>query len=165
MKKFFPFALLAVFSVFISCSENERPVNPLVGVWENREYVDSLSVWFVETLHFKNDSVFEQSLTVRQSEKGENLGYRWFSEGVYTQEANEISFNFFLEYKFHQKDGSEIIFEPKNKLGQVLIERIYSAFRVDLQSDFKEMDYQIICITPFDKFPVCEEVKRFIKVN
>lgn len=165
MKKFFPFALVATLAAFISCTENDEPRNPLIGIWEHREFVDSLDVWYVETLDFKNDSVFEQYLTVRQTEEGANLGYRQYSEAKYSQDAERVSFRFFSEFMFRTVEDSDILFVPKNELGPVIVERIYSAFNFKLQSNLKEMDYQIICFAPFEDSPVCEEKSRFIKVN
>ena len=76
MKKYFPFALVAVFAALISCTENEEPISPLIGTWESRGFVDSLDLWFVETMEFKNDSVFDLTLTVRDTEIESTLGYR-----------------------------------------------------------------------------------------
>lgn len=165
MKKYFPFALLAVFAVLISCTEKEEPVSPLVGKWENRVFVDSLDFWVVETFEIKNDSVFEHSITVRQSENGANLGYRSFSEGKYLQAGNDVSLNFLAEYMYRQRENSEVYYVPKNELGPVIVERIFSSVKITLNSNLDELNYQINCFPPFDKSPVCEEIRLFIKVE
>ena len=92
MKIFFPFAFLLFISGLISCTENEKPVSPLVGTWENRVFIDSLDVWFVETMEFKNDSIFDLNITVRESETGPDLGYRFMTTAWYSLGKNELTY-------------------------------------------------------------------------
>lgn len=92
MINFKPFLLVAVFAALISCAESEGPQGPLVGTWENRVFVDSLDVWFVETMEFKNDSIFDLNITVREFEKGPDLGYRFKTTAWYSLSKNELTY-------------------------------------------------------------------------
>lgn len=163
MKKYFPFALLAVFSALISCTEKEEPVSPLVGTWENRIFVDSLDVWFVETLEIKNDTLFDNFQTVRDTEDGPDLGYRFFSEARYSFEGNIFSFYASSDFYMYGIADSRPLFMPKSKLGPVMVERFSESAELTLSSNFKEMDYQYICPEVFEEY--CPDNKRFVKVD
>lgn len=94
MKKNFPLVFVAAFAAFISCAENEEPVSPIVGTWENRVFIDSLDVWFVETMEFKNDSIFDLNITVRELETSRDLGYRFKTTAWYSLDDNQLTYYF-----------------------------------------------------------------------
>lgn len=164
MKNHFPIALVAVFAVLVACTENEEPVNPLIGTWENREFVDSLDVWLVETIEIKSDNVFEQYITVRQTEKGVNLGYRSLSQGLYSKVGIELDLRFMNDFNYRNALNVDDLFAPKEELRQIEIFRIFSSARVHLVSNHKELEYQIICDEPFIGSASCEETRKFTKV-
>lgn len=92
MKKYLPFALFAAFAAFISCAENEEPVSPLIGTWEKREFVDSLDLWFVDVMEFKNDSIFDLTSIVRDTETGPTLGYRMVTTSWYNLDGETFTY-------------------------------------------------------------------------
>lgn len=117
MKKYLPFALFAAFSAFISCTENEEPASPLLGTWEKREFVDSLDLWFVDVMEFKNDSVFDLTGIVRAAETGPTLGYRLLTTGWYNLDGETFTYYYSdgLFY-FGPVDGDSPFYVAKSEL-------------------------------------------------
>ena len=116
MKNYFAFALVAVLTTLSSCAENEEPLSPLVGTWENREYVDSLGLWFVETLEFKNDSIFDLTKSVRDSETGPELGYRLVAPAWYNLEGNTFKYYYSYAFIHFSSDVDPVLYVPKSEL-------------------------------------------------
>lgn len=92
MKNYLPFALVVLFATLISCTENEEPISPLLGTWEKREFVDSLDLWFVDVMEFKNDSIFDLTSIVRDMETGPTLGYRMVTTAWYRLEGSTFTY-------------------------------------------------------------------------
>lgn len=164
MKKYFHFALLAIFAVLISCSEKEEPVSPLVGTWENRVFVDSLDVWFVETLEIKNDSLVDIIETVRPTETGPDLGYRLFMETKYSLEGEIFSYDYSNGNVISRFWETDPLFVPKSELRPTVFDFVISeSAALSFSTDFREMDFQPICYSYFEDD--CLESKKFVKVD
>jgi hypothetical protein len=161
MKIFFPFAILIFISGLISCSENEEPVSPLVGKWENRVFIDSLDVWFVETMEFKNDSIFDLNITVRQSETGPDLGYRFMTTAWYSLGENELtyyySFSSWLNY------GEKRLFVDEEDLEAGIVD-FFQRPKVEFQFGSNRRSF-ILPQGCLALFSVCGPNREFIRVN
>ncbi len=170
MKKYLPFVLLAAFSSFASCTENEEPVSPLLGNWEHREYVDSLDVWIIETMEVKNDSIFDLKVTVRDTETGPTLGYQMITTAWYDL-AGETFRYYYADglYYFGSIDDIEdpILYVPKEELTPGIVD----FFRIPegvltFSEDRRSFQFQPDCLiinTENDciQFPL----KEYIRVN
>jgi len=101
-----------------SCTDSEEPMSPLIGAWENREYVDSLNYWIVERYDFVNDSTYDINVTVRESETGKDLGYRFATRGWYNLQANDFTFTYSEMYqiKNYYLPSRDNLYAPKNEL-------------------------------------------------
>lgn len=122
MKKYFPFALIALLTVFISCTEDEEPMGPLIGIWEHREFVDSLDVWMVESMEFKNDSIFDINMTFRDSETGPELGYRLSATSWYNLEGDTFKY-YYSDALLHFEYGEDAkLYVPKEDLKPAIVD-------------------------------------------
>lgn len=125
MKKYLPFALVVVFATLISCTENEEPLSPLIGTWEKREFVDSLDLWFVDIMEFKNDSIFEISGVVRDSETGPTLGYTLVATSWYNFDGNTFKYYYsdaLIHFYFPMGEEDAVRYVPKSELKPVIID-------------------------------------------
>lgn len=163
MKNYFVLTLIAVFATLISCSEKEEPASPFVGTWENRVFVDSLDVWFVEKFVIKNDSLVNIEETIRETETGPDLGYRLFMETKYTLEGKVFSYDYSHGYIIARTFKIDPLFAPKNELRPVVFDFVlYQSGSLTFASDYREMDFLPICY-PF--LTDCPESKKFEKVD
>lgn len=167
MKKYFPFALVAVFAALISCTENEEPISPIIGTWESRVFVDSLDLWFVETLEFKNDSIFDLTITVRELETGPDLGFRLVTTSWYNLEGDTFKYYYsdVLMYFGHHEEAP--LYVPKSELNAGIVDffRIPEGI-LTFSSDRRRFQFQENCLT-INPSIACFEfpVKEYIRVN
>lgn len=163
MKKCILFALVIVLGTLISCSEDDKPINPLIGTWESRVFVDSLDVWFVETIEIKNDSLYSIAETVRETESGPDLGYRLYVESFYELNGKIFSLGPWNSYTIVRQGSQEPLFVSKSELDPVIVEKVYSSAEVTISSDLRQMDFLPICKGVFEEY--CPNIKKFLKVN
>lgn len=164
MKRFFPITFFAGFAILISCAETEEPVNPLFGAWENRVFVDSLDVWIVETMEFKNDSILEISETVRQTEFGQNLGFQFFMESKFSLNNEIIHLDFSTAFILPWNYPAIPLFVQKSELREIVFGfTIYNSGEFVLSPDLNELDFSPICFTEFEQF--CPTTKKYFKIN
>ena len=163
MNKYFPFVIVAVFATLISCTENEEPVSPFIGTWENRVFVDSLDVWFIEKFVIKNDSLVDIEETIRETETGPDLGYRLFMETKYTLEDNLFSYDYSYGFTIRRVPNIDHLFVPKNELGPANFDFVlYQSGKLTFSSDYREMDFLPIC----PSFRTgCPASKKYVKVD
>jgi hypothetical protein len=124
MKKYSSFSIVAVFAILISCAENEEPISPLIGTWEKREFVDSLDLWFVDIMEFKNDSIFEITGIVRNSETGPTLGYTLVATSWYNLDGNTFKYYYSDALIHFDIFGGEdaVLYVPKSESDPVIID-------------------------------------------
>jgi hypothetical protein len=92
MKNLFYVLICLVTATFFGCQDSDGPRNPLLGTWENRSYVDSLDVWFVQSLTIKNDSLMEVMEFARKSETGPIIGYHSIADSWYNYQDNRFTY-------------------------------------------------------------------------
>lgn len=167
MQKYFPFALVAIISVLVSCAENEEPISPLMGTWENRNFVDSLDLWFVETMEFKNDSIFDLTQSFRNSEMGQDLGYRLMATSWYNFKDSTFKY-YYSEGIFHfSTPRNPALYVPKSELrvGVIDIFRIPEGVLTFL-SNGKKFRFQEDCFVVNPNNPCIQlPPKEFIRVK
>lgn len=146
-----------------SCSDDEEPISPLAGTWENRVFVDSLDRWIVETLEIGRDTSVQMSVTVRNSEDGSDLGYRSIFQSKGGIQQDVLSFSNSLDFVLEPVHGVRPIYVPKSELILAVVERTFASASVDISSNREEMDFQPLCFNVFKDH--CPESKKFIKVD
>lgn len=159
------FLLLGLFS----CQEDESPRSPLIGTWENRQFVDSLDIWIVESLTFKSDSVMGVEHTVRETETGPTLGYRLISEGWYDLEGNVFRYYYSdaLIYFGGGDDSEALPYAPKEELNAGIVDffRIPEGDLIFSQNnnkfEFQEDCWQVNSDEECIEFPL----RTYIRVN
>lgn len=169
MKSAFYFIALVFVVGLVGCSDDENPRSPLIGAWENREYVDSLDLWFVESYMFKNDSVFDVERTVRQTETGPDLGYQMISTSWYNLEGSTFKYYYSdaLIYFGGDSDGTRVYFASKEDLKPAIID----FFRIPegtltFSADGRTFNFQENCIK-FSPDQECLQLpsKEFVKAD
>lgn len=169
MKAFFYLAAFVFVLGLVSCSEEEEPISPLIGTWENRVYVDSLDYWFVESYSFKNDSVFDIEITVRQTESGPDLGYRMISTSWYNLDNN--TFKYYYAYALtHFSVDSEalpVYYAPKEELSATIVDFFgIPEGELTFSPDKKKFEFQENCLK-LDPSMECIQFpsKEYIRVD
>lgn len=153
----------------VGCSDEEDPRSPLIGTWENRVFVDSLDYWFVESYSFKNDSIFDLELTVRQTETGPDLGYRMISTSWYDLEGSTFKYYYSdaLIYFGIDSEGLMKYFAPKEELKPGIVD----FFRIPegtltFSSDGSKFEFEKDCFQPNPDMECIQfPLKEFVKVN
>jgi hypothetical protein len=109
------FALFAIVFGFSSCQEDDELLpTQLEGRFENRTFVDSLDLWVIIAYDFNRTGTFQYIETVRNTENGNEIGYRRIFPGTY--DWNGEIFKYFPENgEGIPFDGNEI-YRPKDKL-------------------------------------------------
>lgn len=76
----------------VSCNQDEEllPTTTISGVYENAIFNPDLDFWYVNTYTFIQDGSFEQSSTVRETQKGPDLGFVSHSTGSYVLRGEEF---------------------------------------------------------------------------
>lgn len=161
---FFAFFVLSI----VSCSDEEEPRSPLIGTWENRNYVDSLELWFVNTYNFRNDSIFDITSTVRETEIGNDLGYRLISTAWYNLESDIFQY-YYDDGLFHFGGGEDDpLYVPKKDLKPGIIDffRIPKG-KLTFSNDYSQFTFQEDCWKPNPENEDCFEfpVKTFVRVD
>lgn len=158
--------ILSVFTASLfSCSDAEEPKSPLIGAWENREYVDSLNYWIVERYDFVNDSTYDINITVRESETGKDLGYRFVTRGWYDLQANDFTFTYSEVYqiKNYYIPSRDDLYAPKNELrfSEIDFSDTPTA-NLTFSSDRKQFDLLAKCLEYYSECPL---PKTYSKIN
>ena len=139
--------ILAFISIsLISCSDAEEPRSPLIGTWESRNYSDSLEVWFVDSYSFRNDSLFDITSTVRESEIGEDLGYRLVSTSWYNLEGDIFQY-YYDDALIHFGGGEKApLYVPKKDLSPGIVDffRVPKG-KLTFSSDLRQFTFQEDC--------------------
>ena len=139
--------ILTSFAISLySCTDVEEPRSALFGTWENRNYVDSLEVWFVNTYQFRNDSLFDVTSTVRETEIGEDLGYRLISSAWYNFDGD--IFQYYYDdglFHFGGRDDDPL-YVPKKDLKPGIVDffRIPKG-KLTFSSDLRQFTFQEDC--------------------
>ncbi|SEF77563.1 hypothetical protein [Algoriphagus boritolerans] len=169
MKKYLPFALVALFATLISCAENEEPVSPLIGTWEKREFVDSLDLWFVDIMEFKNDSIFEISSIVRDSETGPTLGYTLVATSWYNLDGDTFKYYYSdaLMHFYLPGQDDAVLYVPKAELKPVILDFFRKPEGVlTFSSDRRMFLLQPNCLIINEENDCVQfPVKEYIRVN
>jgi hypothetical protein len=145
MKYFSIPALLLISLFFASCDQDEDDLpNRLVGTWETYYFIDSVDYWVVNSLEFKNDSVYQFRTTVRESEKGPDLGYRLVYDDRY--EWDGIMFTYSPDLAYWIDLRSEKFYAPKEELSAGIID-IFSQItaRISFVQNKTKMIFQDVC--------------------
>jgi hypothetical protein len=168
MKNIFPFAILALIAALFSCTDSEEPASPLIGTWEKRQFVDSLDLWFVDVMEFKNDSIFDLSSIVRETETGPTLGYRLVTTSWYNLDGNTFTYYYSdgLFY-FGHLDGKAPLYVPKSELRPGVIDFFRKPEGVlTFSSDRRIFQFQPNCFV-FNEDRDCIQfpLEEYIRVN
>ena len=130
-----------------SCTELDEPRIALYGTWENRKYVDSLEVWFVNTYKFRNDSLFDVTSTVRETEIGNDLGYRLISTAWYNFDGD--IFQYYYDdglFHFGSRDDDPL-YVPKKDLKPGVIDFAGKPKgKLTFSDDFRQFTFQEGCM-------------------
>lgn len=161
------FVLAVCAASFYSCTDSEEPMSPLIGVWENRVYVDSIDYWIVETYDFVNDSTYDITVTVRESEMGNDLGYRFVSRGWYDLQADNFqyyySYALMIENHFVASINADKVYAPKEELMAIVIDFFRKpTANLTFSSDRKQFEFLDECL---DIMSECPSSKTYIKVD
>lgn len=150
-----------------SCTDPEEPRSPLIGTWENRNYSDSLDVWFVESYSFRNDSLFDVTSSVRTTEIGEELGYRLTATSWYNYEGDIFQY-YYADAMIHFGGGeNEPLYVPKQDLKPGIVDffRIPKG-KLTFSSDLRQFTFQEDCWNVNDDNDCIEfPSQTFVKVN
>ena len=162
------YALVILFSISIfSCQEKEDlSANQLEGLYESREFIDSLELWTVSTYKFAPNGSYEFWITMRSSETGSDLGYRRFLKGEYQWDGLTLSYQ--PENGDGLPFGSPELYRPKSQL-ESFDNYVFDYFRalkakLEFSSSKEIMVYQEIYP---DTWPEVnqEESRTFIRVS
>ncbi len=165
MKGFSLLAVLLISISFVSCDDVEdKSPNQLSGTWEDRFYVDSVDYWVVNTLEFKPENQYQFRTTVRQTETGSDLGYRFYYDDSYEWDGETFSYSPDLASWIDHRE--ENFYVPKEELNAGIIDyaRMPTASLIFEENNTK-MIFQENC--PEDILP-CEdpfESKEYIRVD
>ena len=170
MKSLFYLAAVVLALGLLSCSsEEEEPISPMIGTWENRVFVDSLDYWFVESYMFKNDSIFDIEWTVRQTETGPDLGYRMIATSWYNLDENIFKYYYsdVLFYWRVDNDSAPTYYVPKGDLQPAVVDffRIPEGI-LTFTADKRKFEFRENCIQ-FDPDMECVQLpsKEYIRVD
>jgi len=146
MKTAFPFVFSFFLLSLVSCSENENPRSPLIGTWENRSYMDSLDIWFVDSYRFKNDSVFDLTATVRKTELGEELGFRMIASSWYNLEGGTFQYYYSDALIYFGGGENGNIYGSRDKMNPGVVDffRIPKG-ELTFSSDMRQFTFQEDC--------------------
>jgi hypothetical protein len=168
MKASTTFVFAILFLSIISCNEEEEPRSPIIGTWENRNYVDSLGIWFVESYKFKNDSLFDIASTVREVETGKDLGYTMTTTSWYNLEGNTFQYyyDYVLMYSKFEEDGP--FFGAQDDLRPAIVDffRIPKG-KLTFSNNLRQFTFQEDCWKPNPDNEDCIEFpsQTFIRVD
>ncbi len=165
MKYLSLFSLLLLSCSFTACDDdNEELPNQLVGTWENRSFVDSVNYWVVNTLEFKNDSVYQYRTTVRDSENGPDLGYRFFYDDNYEWNGNTFTYSPDLAAWIDHRE--EDFYVPKQELLAGIIDFFgIPTAAISFRDNRTKMIYQENCPKEFLPCDVPFESVEYIRVD
>ncbi|MBN7814975.1 hypothetical protein [Algoriphagus pacificus] len=166
MKTVFTFVVALFLSTLVSCSEEEEPRSPIIGTWEERNYSSFSDIWFVNNYNFKNDSIFNLVATVRETENGEDLGYRYITTGKYSVEGNIFHY-YYSDALIYFKGSSETIYGKKEDLKPGIMDffRVPKG-EITFADDFSKFTFQENCWQMSDSEDCMEfPLQTFIRVD
>ncbi|UZD21037.1 hypothetical protein PBT90_15810 [Algoriphagus halophytocola] len=149
-----------------SCADSEEPRSPLIGTWENRNYSDSLEVWFVESYTFRNDSLFDVTASVRKTEIGEELGYRLTATSWYNFEAGIFQY-YYSDAMIHFGGENQPFYAPKQDLKPGIVDffRVPKG-KLTFSSDLRQFTFQEDCWSVNEENDCIEfPAKTFVRVD
>ncbi|PZX53280.1 hypothetical protein [Algoriphagus chordae] len=151
---------------FVACDKDDDPLpNQLVGNWEARYYVDSVDYWVVNTLEFKNDSVYQFRTTVRDSETGPDLGYRMYYDDRY--EWDGMTFKYLPDLASWIDHREEAFYVPKQELLAGIMDYFYQpTARITFVENKEKLIFQDLC--PENPAFGCEGLRNpieYVRVN
>jgi hypothetical protein len=162
MKSQISIGLLFLVFGMISCTEiEESPLSPLIGIWENKVYVDSTDFWIITSLDFDTDSTYENRITIRKKENGPDLGYRFIMPVSYTLDGNRITYSFDIARWIDTRGPlpyapkEDLIFGFADYWGQPMA-------TLTFYNKMKELDFLVDCMEGFIPCPIAV---RYYKVN
>lgn len=129
----------------MACNKDDDPLpNQLVGNWETRYFVDSVDYWVVNTLEFKNDSVYQFRTTVRDSEIGPDLGYRVYYDDRY--EWDGMTFKYLPDLAYWIDHREEGFYVPKQELMAGIYDYFYQpTAKITFVDNNKKLIFQSLC--------------------
>lgn len=142
-----------VFAIFllslVSCNEDEEPRSPLIGTWENRNYLESSDSWYVDSYKFKNDSLFDITSTVRKTENGEELGYRMTATSWYNLEGSTFKYYYSDALIYFGGGENNPNYGTKDKMAPGIVDffRIPEG-ELTFSSDLSQFTFQEDCWRP-----------------
>lgn len=161
------FILTVCAASFYSCTEAEEPTSPLIGSWENRVYIDSIDYWVVQTYDFVNDSTYDIIETVRETEDGEDLGFRFVSRGWYDLQGESFTYYYsdvlMLDNYFMDSINPGNLYAPKEELKAFIIDFFREpTAKLSFSASGKEFVFLDECL---EGFPECAPPRNYVKVN
>lgn len=152
--------------LMFSCDsdQDDEPLGPLIGEWENRVYVDSLGLWSVETLDFLTDSTYQLRQTFRDSEFGSDLGYRIIYNFDYLLEGEIIDYlliDGFEVYKYHHPDEGPL-YAPLEELREFVLDLSSGDDYAEwsLSENQLELDLSFSCPSYDGNCPILKKYKK-----
>ena len=165
--KYLSFLFLIFLSLtFLSCNDEDNLPVQLSGVWEERNYVDSVDFWVVNTLEFKNDSEFQFRTTVRETETGNDLGYRFYYDDTYDWDGK--TFNYSPDMAFWIDYREEKFYTKKEDLKAGVIDFVsWPSANITFVEGNSKLIFQNICTSTNADY--CENAqypeREYIRVN
>ncbi|MEP0710938.1 hypothetical protein [Algoriphagus sp.] len=166
MKHLSLFSLIVIAFGLFACDKDDDPLpNQLVGSWESRYFVDSVDYWVVNTLEFKNDSVYQFRTTVRDSEAGPDLGYRMYYDDRYEWDGMNFKYLPDLAYWIDYKE--EAFYVPQQELRAGIIDYFHQPIaRITFIDNKERLLFQEQC--PENPAFGCEEPRdpiEYVRVD
>ena len=113
--KYFSCVFLVILFALLSCSENDNPRNnSLSGIYEARNFVDSLNLWVVSAYEFHKKGTYEYRISIRESEEGEDIGFNRIYPATY--EWDGLMMNYIPKNGHGVPFSGNELFLPKNEL-------------------------------------------------
>ncbi|MHA7131551.1 hypothetical protein [Algoriphagus namhaensis] len=164
MKSSYQIALLFFFSIgLFSCQEEENfSPNALNGVYEYREFEDSLNLWVVTTYDFRPNGRYDYSITLREEPEGKDLGYRRFLSADYQWDGQTLAYQ--PENGYGIPSDSDALYVPRSQL-ESLDYIIFDYFReLKAELNFGDGTMTYLEIYP-DWWSFRDEPRTFIKIS
>ncbi|UCS91671.1 hypothetical protein KZP23_13025 [Echinicola marina] len=102
--------ILLIIPLF-SCKDDIEPLGiHFNGTYEWTNFAEEDGGWYVHSLVFQDNGDLERWITIRESEYGDDLGYRSIMRGTYELQIKELT----VEWdEFHSLEDPEELFAPR----------------------------------------------------